>query len=186
MAEVLLSFDEPVSDAIGTYRARAIGRPAPDRMWESWLEFIPVDGSGEVLITAVESRQPEHEHLVYWAGGLTPVYLEGALARARRPVTVRVRPVEVPLSDAPAERRVSVPAGVPPGPEPVLDPFEIGGRSLDILRQELGALDRPRLLNIITAYGLNPARDAVTWMSDAQLIHFIVVAVEAQQLQRSS
>ena len=87
MAEVLLSFEEPIRDAFGTYRARAIGRAATDGMWEGWLEFIPVDGSGEVLITAAETRQPAHEHLVYWAGGLTPVYLEGALARARRPAS---------------------------------------------------------------------------------------------------
>jgi hypothetical protein len=186
MAEVLLSFDTPARDAFGEYRARAIGRAAPDGMWEGWLEFIPLDGSGEVLITGAESRQPEREHLVYWATGLTPVYLEGALARARRPVTVRVHQVEIPLSDAPAARTLTVPAAVTPGPEPVLDPFEIGGRSSDILRQELGALNRPRLLNIIVAYGLNPAGADLNWMSDAQLIHFIVVAVEAQLLQRSS
>ena len=41
---------------------------------------------------------------------------------------------------------------MPPGPEPVLDPFEVGGRNLDVLRQELSALNRPRLLNIISAY----------------------------------
>ena len=186
MAEVLMSYDEPVSDAFGEFRARAIGRAAADGMWEGWLEFIPLAGSGEVLISAVETRQPEHQHLVYWSGGLTPVYLQGALARARRPVTVHVRPVEVPLSKAPADRIVTVPRVVPPGPEPVLDPFEIGGRSLDILRQELGALDRPRLLNIITAYALNPGKEGIHWMSDAQLIRFIVVAVEAQRLQRSS
>ena len=104
---------------------------------------------------------------------------------AERPVSVRVRSVEPPVSDAPADRLVTLPAAAP-GPEPVLDPFEIGGRSLDILRQELGALDRPRLLDIITAYGLNPGGEDITWMSDAQLIHFVVVAVEAQQLQRSS
>src|SRR5687767_14400189 len=118
MAEVMVSYDEPVSDAFGEFRARAIGRAAADGMWEGWLEFIPADGSGEVLITGVESRQPEHEHLVYWATGLTAVYLEGALARARRPVTVRVRSVEIPLSEAPAERVVTVPTVVPPGPEP--------------------------------------------------------------------
>ena len=44
------------------------------------------------------------------------------------------------------------------GPEPVLDPFEIGARNLDVLRQELTALNRPRLLNIIDAYDLNPAQ----------------------------
>ena len=184
MAEVLISFDAPVSDELGTYRARVIGRRAADRMWEGWLEFIPVDGSGEVLISCVESRQPEREHLAYWATGLTPVYLEGALDRARHPVTVRVRPVESPLSDAPAER-IHAHGFVAPAPEPVLDPFEVGARSLDILRQELGALNRPRLLNIIAAYDLNRTGEDPGWMSDSQLIHFIVVAVEAQLMQRS-
>jgi hypothetical protein len=186
MAEVLMSFNAPARDAFGEYRARAIGRAAPDGMWEGWLEFIPLDGNGEVLITSAESRQPEREHLVYWATGLTPVYLEGALARARRPITVRVHPVETPFSEAPAARSLHVPVVATPGPEPVLDPFEIGGRSADILRQELGALNRPRLLNIIAAYDLNPGGEDVSWMSDAQLVHFIVVAVEAQLLQRSS
>ena len=186
MAEVLLSFDTPVRDASGQYRARAIGRAAPDGMWEAWLEFIALDGGGSVLVTSVESRQPEHEQLVYWATGLAPVYLEGALARARRPAVVRAHPVEVPISEAPAPRVVTMPAVVTPAPEAVLDPFEIGGRSPDILRQELGALNRARLLNIIAAYDLNPGRTALDWMSDAQLIHFIVVAVDAQLLQRSS
>ena len=59
MAEVLMSFNAPARDALGEYRARAIGRAAPDGMWEGWLEFIPLDGNGEVLITSAESRQPE-------------------------------------------------------------------------------------------------------------------------------
>jgi hypothetical protein len=72
-----------------------------------------------------------------------------------------------------------------PGPEPVLDPFEIGARNLDVLRQELTALNRPRLLNIINAYDLNPAREDVSWMTDHQLVHFIVVAVDIQLPQRT-
>jgi hypothetical protein len=67
----------------------------------------------------------------------------------------------------------------------VLDPFEIGGRSLDVLRQELTALNRPRLLNIIAAFDLNPGGEDVSWMTDAQLMTFIVTAVEAQLMQRS-
>jgi hypothetical protein len=70
------------------------------------------------------------------------------------------------------------------GPEPVLDPFEVGSRSLDVLAQELGALGRARLLNIIAAYELNPAREDLAWMTDAQLIMFIVKAVEHQLLHR--
>jgi len=88
MAEVLVSFDQPVRDQLGEYHARAVGRLADDGMWEGWIEFAPLDGGGEVLLTGVESRQPERVHLEYWATGLTPVFLEGALNRARRPVTV--------------------------------------------------------------------------------------------------
>jgi hypothetical protein len=71
-----------------------------------------------------------------------------------------------------------------PGPEPVLDPFEIGSRNLDLLRQELTALNRPRLLNIIDAHDLNPGNENIDWMSAAQLVHFIVVAVDMQLPQR--
>lgn len=184
MAEVLVTFDETVRDTLGEYQARAVGRLGDDGMWEGWLEFIPVDGSTEVLVGGVESRQPEREHLEYWATGLAPVFLEGALHRARQPVTVRVRTVELPFSEAPARRDVTVSRVMPPAPEPVLDPFEIGSRNLDILRQELHALNRPRLLNIIAAYNLNPRGEDISWMSDLQLIHFIVVAVEAQLTQR--
>ena len=154
MAEVYLSFDTPVRDELGTYHARVIGRHAEDGMWEGWLEFVPIDGETDVLVGPVESRQPERHDLVYWSTGLTPIFLEGALHRARTPVTVRVRTVEVPLSTLPAQKMVATTRVVPPGPEPVLDPFDIGSRNLDVLKQELGALNRPRLLNIIAAYDL--------------------------------
>jgi hypothetical protein len=164
---------------------RAVGRHSDDGLWEGWLEFIPIGKTGAVVVSGVESRQPEKEHLEYWASGLTPVFLEGALDRAKRPVTVRVRTLEQPYSTAPEPRSVTVARVMPPGPEPVLDPFEIGGRSPDLLRQELGALNRPRLLNIIAAFDLNPAGEDVSWMSDHQLAHFIVVAVEAQLTHRT-
>lgn len=183
MAEVLTSFTEPVRDDSGLYYARAVGRAAPDHMWEGWIEFVPVKGGGDVLVSPVESRQPERLHLEYWATGLTPVYLEGALRRARHPLTVRVPIMEEPISNQPAGRRVIV-QRVIPGPEPVLDPFEIGERSLDVLRQELLALNRPRLLTIISAYSLAGDAD-VTRMSDPQLAGFIVAAVERTQSQRS-
>jgi hypothetical protein len=81
----------------------------------------------------------------------------------------------------PAPRVVRIPE--PVRPEPVLDPFEIGERNLDILRKELGALDRPRLLNIIGAYDLNPGRENISTLSDLQLVTFIVVAVETRLTQ---
>jgi hypothetical protein len=183
MVEVLASFTAPVRDDFGLYYARAIGRPAPDHQWEGWIEFVPADGGGEVLVSPVESRQPERQHLAYWASGLTPVYLEGALRRARNPLTVRVPVIDEPISDRPAARRVVV-QRVIPRPEPVLDPFEIGGRSLDVLRQELSALNRPRLLTIISAYALAGNAD-VTQMSDGQLVGLIVAAVDRSQSQHS-
>jgi hypothetical protein len=178
MAEVLATFKTPVTDEFGSYYPRAVGRLAPDGMWEGWIEFLPVDGGGDVLITPVESRQPERQHLAYWATGLSQVYMEGALHRARNPVTVRIPVVDEPVSDKPASRRVVV-ERVMPKPEPVLDPFEIGARNIDVLRQELTALNRPRLLNIIAAFDL--AREAnVTQMTDSQLVGFIVAAVETR------
>jgi hypothetical protein len=185
MAEVLRSFDEPIRDESGEYQARVVGRLADDRMWEGWFEFIPVGGGPQdALISAVESRQPERHDLVYWASGLTVVYAEGALQRAKRPVTVRTRVVEMPVSDAPRPRpRATIPRAT--GPETVLDPFEVGEKSLDILAQELGAIGRARMLNIIAAYGLNPRQQDLQVFTDAQLVAFIVAAVEAALIHRS-
>jgi hypothetical protein len=186
MAEVLRSFDEPISDVSGTYHVRVVGRCCDeDGMWEGWLEFESLDRSGETIVGGVESKQPAREHLVYWAGGLTPVFVEGALRRARNPLVVRMRVLEEPKSTAPAPSMIKVPAAAS-RPDAILNPFEIGSKSLDILDQELRALNRPRLVNIIAAYDLNPAGDDIAWMTDAQLVRFIVVAVEAQLLKRSS
>jgi hypothetical protein len=181
MAELLTSYDAPVIHKTGRYHARAIGRLAEDRMWDGWFEFEPLDDNGPVIVGSIETRQPEHHDLVYWATGITPVFLEGALDRAMHPLTVQVR-VDAAVSNAPAPRVHPARVG-PAKPEAILNPFEIGERSLDILRQELGALNRPRLLNIIAAYDLDPAGDDLSWMTDAQLVTFIVTATEVQLAQ---
>ena len=180
MAEVLGSFDEEIRHSSGTYHPRVVGRYAADKMWEGWLEFVPVDG-GDVVVSAVESRQPERSHLEYWAQGLTVVYAEGSLDRALHPITVRTRAVELPASDEPARRVVKVPPYT--GPRPILDPFEVGENSLDILAQELGALGRARLLHIIAAYYLASPGVDLSRMSDEELITLIVTQVEARLVQ---
>ncbi len=182
MAELLTAFETPLRDNGNSYHARAVGRRADDGMWEGWLEFVPVGSGGEVLVGNVESRQPERVHLEYWATGLSPVYLEGALKRAKHPLSVRVRVAPTPVSSEPAPRPKATP--IAPPVEAVLDPFEVARRSVDILRQELTALNRPRLLNLITAYDLNPGNEPMAWMTDAQLTRFIVVAVETRLAQR--
>jgi len=50
-------------------------------MWEGWVEFDPVDG-GPTIRTPRETTQPNRADAEYWATGLEPVYLEGALDRA--------------------------------------------------------------------------------------------------------
>jgi hypothetical protein len=106
MAELLRAFAEPIGDAAGLYHARVVGRHATDGMWEGWLEFVPDgDRSAQPPVTAVESRQPEREHLAYWASGLSEVCAEGALARALHPVIV-THVVERAASTARAQRQV--------------------------------------------------------------------------------
>lgn len=186
MAEVIRAMEEPIRHASGTYSARVVGRQAKDGMWEGWFEFIPVGpGASDVVVSAIESRQPGKDTLEYWASGLTPVYAEGSLARAVNPVVVRTKVVHTAASDAPAPRVTTAAPVRNLGPDAVLDPFEVGSRSLDVLAQELRALNRPRLLNIISAFDLNPAGKDVSWMSDDQLVTFLVVAVEAQLVQRA-
>jgi len=80
MAVVLAEFAEPVSYEGVAYRARVHGAPF-DHQWEGWIEFIPADG-GPPLRTARETTQPNLTDTEYWAAGLTPVYLDGALVRA--------------------------------------------------------------------------------------------------------
>jgi hypothetical protein len=64
-----------------TYEAYVYGQQRVDGTWIGWIEFVPREG-GPVLRTTRETSQPDHDALVYWAGGLEPLYLEGALTRA--------------------------------------------------------------------------------------------------------
>jgi hypothetical protein len=61
------------------YTAEAWGQQRDDGTWVGWLEFRAAD----VLRTERDTTQPDRDALSYWASGLEPVYLEGALARAR-------------------------------------------------------------------------------------------------------
>src|SRR5205814_1294801 len=174
MAEVLRSFDEPIVDDSGAYRARVVGRVASDGLWEGWLEFLPIhSATGGVLVSLIESRQPSREQTLYWASGLTVVYAEGALRRARDPVTVRVPIIEMPASDEPRAATVTLPPRVV-GPEPVLDPFEVWSHRPEILPQELRALGRARLLGIIAAYDLNREGADLQRLGDPELVRLIV------------
>ena len=80
MAEVLVQFTEPiVADGVA-YRADACGAPTSDGLWQGWIEFTPTSG-GPSIRSRRETTQPNRVDAVYWATGLTPIYLEGALQR---------------------------------------------------------------------------------------------------------
>lgn len=64
------------------YCARTYGEQRADGTWSGWIEFVPADGRGVARSTEQETSQPDRKAVTYWAGGLEPIYLEGALKRA--------------------------------------------------------------------------------------------------------
>ncbi|MGH7387870.1 MAG: hypothetical protein ACREM3_00190 [Candidatus Rokuibacteriota bacterium] len=62
------------------YSVQACGVHRHDGLWEGWLAFF--DAHGGAWRTGRETVQPSQAALEYWASGLTPVYLDGALSRA--------------------------------------------------------------------------------------------------------
>jgi hypothetical protein len=172
MAEVFVQFATPVAAEDGTvYRAQVCGAPTADGMWEGWIEFLPV-GGGPAVRSPRETTQPNRSAAAYWATGLTPVYLEGALDRALHPLVVKTVEPAQPLFDAPAPYRVHA----------VLDPFAAYARGEVRLRQELGALSALHLVNIIKAYRLSDEPSAtLNRLAAPTLIEMIVIAVRARE-----
>lgn len=173
MAEVLVEFTDVVPGEGGTrYVARACGRPTADGTWEGWIEFLPVD-DGPALRTGRETTQPNRTDTLYWATGLTAVYLEGALHRALHPLVLTPpREIAPPAFDGPA----------PEGVEGILNPFSVYRKGETLLRSQLNALSPWHLVNIIRAYGLSREDpSALNAMPSAALADVIVAAVRAQE-----
>lgn len=81
--ETVFEFHRPIVDRDGnTWHARACGRQRDDGKWEGWIE-VRSTRDGAVLPTGRETTQPNRSDLVYWATGISNVFLEGALDRAR-------------------------------------------------------------------------------------------------------
>lgn len=162
VAEVLIEYDAIVAGQDGRrWSAHVCGRRRDDdNMWEGWVEFVPKDRRRRPVRSRRETTQPSRDDLLYWATGLTPVYLSGALGRALEPPFERPRARDAkPHFDGPAPSVVSEAAG-PSVPHPILDPFDVYGQGEDILVRQLDALDTPRLRDIALAYELMQPRDA--------------------------
>jgi hypothetical protein len=174
VAEVLLQFSDPVVLDGEVYLARACGAEADHGLWQGWIEFTSVD-DGRVIRSARETTQPNRGDTIYWATGLTPVFLEGSLRRALRPLTRREAvSLGPPAFDGPAPNTVE-----PPRPaESILDPFSVYRKGEALLRRQLAALSEWHLVNIIEAYRLSdqPSSELRT-RSGAELTALIVEGV---------
>jgi hypothetical protein len=155
MAEVLIEYDATVVDMDGSrWAARACGRLGEQKMWEGWIEFVPLDPDQRPLRSPRESTQPSREGLLYWATGLTSTYLKGALRRALLPPLERPKSPRVkPHFAGPAPSVVSGSAS-PPVAHPILDPFNVYAQGEEILVRQLDALDTPRLRDMVRAFEL--------------------------------
>lgn len=179
MAEVLVEFVDPVVSSDGTsYTARACGAGAGDEKWEGWIEFIPI-GPGEPVRSGRETTQPNRQDTEYWATGLTPVFLEGALARALNPLRrPAARQPKAPVFDKPAQPlRANAPASV-------LDPFSVYQKGETLLRGQLSAMAGWHLVNIITAYRLSDQDPVLLQATEpVQLVELIIDAVREETRQ---
>jgi len=174
VAEVLVEFAEAVTSEDGkNYTARACGSEMPDGRWQGWIEFIPL-GDGDPIRSSRETTQPNREDTVYWATGLTYVYLEGSLHRALKPLVRPLAPEIVPpLFDGPAPTLVT-----PPTTESVLDPFSVYKKGEALLRRQLSALAGWHLVNIIQHYDLSDADPALLNAQEpARLVEMIIDGV---------
>lgn len=75
MADLVHEFAKPINQ----FKVRAFAEKRGN-VWIGWLEFR---GAGKTLKTGEETSQPNKEAVAYWATGLEPVFLEGALKRAK-------------------------------------------------------------------------------------------------------
>jgi hypothetical protein len=180
VAETLLQFQEYVTAPDGTvYEARACGAPMAGGTWQGWIEFIPLNG-GEPQRSPRETTQPNRGDTIYWATGLTGVYLEGALRRAlEQPISVPVPPPQPSVFAGPAASAVVSPADA--GPTGILDPFSVYEKGEALLRRQLAALSAWHLVNIALEYNLIDLDvETLNRMSAARLIELIVYGVQQQ------
>jgi hypothetical protein len=147
MAETVAQFDTPIPDRLGgMYQAKACGRVRDDGLWEGWIEFED-SATGSVLRSQRETTQPNLTDLKYWATGLTPVYLEGALDRIQKPAADGAEPNRVA-----GHSKVNLRSAI-------LDPFSVYEHNPEQLAQELKALRGYHLRQIIRDYDLADERD---------------------------
>jgi hypothetical protein len=171
MPEVITGFQTAIVSPRGDeYYVQVLAEQLASDLWEAWLEFVPVDDALDALLTKTETTQPTRDDVVHWAETLSETYLKGAFGRASTVNEGRRRVRDYPTT--------TVTEDVVP-----FDPFDVWSSGTSALRVRLRALTRPELIAMIQTYDLNPGAKSLTRLSDAQLVTFIVTAVEVQVLQ---
>jgi hypothetical protein len=169
--ELIADLPYRVIDANGVeYYAGVAAEQRADGQWEAWLEYVPVDDT-DALLTHTETTQPTHADVVRWADTLSETYVQGAFVRAvaatsdsrlvSRRVDLAVAAADIPTAELP-------------------DPFELFALGKTEMRLRLRTLPRSTLLAMIAAFGLNPPGTSLSWLTQQQLVVFIVTAVEVQ------
>jgi hypothetical protein len=173
VAEVLIEYPQPIVSEDGrSFTARACGSETPEGLWQGWVEFEPLSG-GTAARTARETTQPNRADTLYWATGLTTVYLEGALRRALHPLaTRRPQASRPPLFDHPA------PGPGSPAADAVLNPFAAYLKGETLLRRQLAALSSWHLANIIKVHEIATGGEDPDRLSPSALVEIIVTDVK--------
>jgi hypothetical protein len=178
MAEVLVEYsDVVIREGASRYMARACGTAVESGQWQGWVEFTDLE-TGEAVRSPRETTQPNRTDTVYWATGLTPIYLEGALQRALHP-TFRARPRSetTPAFDGPAP---DLPPEAPV-PDSILNPFSVYRKGEALLRRQLNAFSVWHLVNIVRDHQLSDLSAAtLNALGAPDLVELIVTAVRTR------
>ena len=179
MIEHVTDLPYRIVDASGSeYYSSVAAEQRADGVWEAWLEYVPTDES-EPFVTPTETTQSSRDDVIRWADALTDTYIEGAFDRAVQATVETSRVVaRRTVADAAVDAAVtSIETELP-------DPFGLYVEGVTNMRARLRVLPRVMLLDIIETFGLNPAGKSLAWLSNAQLVTFIVTAVEVQSASR--
>ena len=151
--------------------------------WEGWLEFVPLDG-GEPLRTARETEQLTQGDLRFWAGRLTPAYLQDALRRTLSPQHIQTgSATALSVMFGTGQSAVNADTDERPlraGDFNVLDPIAFYNQFGEYaLRQELRALSARELQTIVAINNFSELdlTDAARTFEDA-LAEQIVAGVQ--------
>jgi hypothetical protein len=171
MSELIADLPYGITNTNGDeFYVSVAGEPRVDGRWDGWLEYVPLDDS-EPLLTPTETTQATRAALAYWAEALTRTYVQGAFDRAVRATPdITMRGVDRAIPGVVATTPVTE----------LPDPFQLFATGAATMRARLSTLPRSALLDVVAEFGLNPAGKSLSWLTDHQLVTFIVTAVEAQ------